>query len=171
MIILEGIDGTGKTTIADFLEKNGMKKFHYNYDPQNTDLENKYISPILNYNNKTIMDRSFISELVYGPVIRNSCRINKKQLERIIEAYTSKNIAIIYLTAEKNILLNRRKNNISDYQNIENYYEKLNQRYEMVMNVMKNYFYIEKIDTSKLKPNELCEKIEGFINERYNLYR
>ena len=72
MIILEGIDGTGKTAIANFLENKGMKKFHYDYDPSNCDLESKYLKPILNYNDNYIMDRSFISELVYGPVIRKN---------------------------------------------------------------------------------------------------
>lgn len=171
MIILEGIDGTGKTAIANFLENKGMKKFHYDYDPSNCDLESKYLKPILNYNDNYIMDRSFISELVYGPVIRNSCRINKAQLERIIKAYANKNVYIIYLTAEKNILLKRRKDNINDYQNIETYYEGLNKRYKKVMNVMKNYFDVKEIDTSELKDNELCKMVEGLINERYNICR
>ena len=37
MIIVEGIDGVGKTTLVDYLVTQGMKKHHFGYDEKNLD--------------------------------------------------------------------------------------------------------------------------------------
>lgn len=34
-----------------------------------------------------ILDRNFISELVFGPVLRNSCKINENETKNIIAKY------------------------------------------------------------------------------------
>ena len=42
MLIVEGIDGVGKTTLVDFVVSKGMKKQHFDYDAKNMDLYTKY---------------------------------------------------------------------------------------------------------------------------------
>ena len=38
MLIIEGIDGVGKTTLVEHLQSCGMKKYHFDYDSKNMDL-------------------------------------------------------------------------------------------------------------------------------------
>ena len=35
MLIIEGIDGVGKTTLVEYLQNWSMKKFHFDYDSKN----------------------------------------------------------------------------------------------------------------------------------------
>ena len=44
MVIIEGLDGVGKTTLVDYLVENGLKKYHFDYDENNLDIYTKYIN-------------------------------------------------------------------------------------------------------------------------------
>ena len=81
MIIVEGIDGVGKTTLVDYLVTQGMKKHHFGYDEKNLDLITKYMRLLDKDTSSLVLDRSFISEMVYGPVLRGGSKID-------LEAYT-----------------------------------------------------------------------------------
>ena len=76
-----------------------------------------------------ILDRSFISELVFGPVLRNSCKINENETKNIIAKYAEVWTKIIYLKADKLTLLQRRRDDEEDTQMLKTYYEELNSRY------------------------------------------
>ena len=43
MIIVEGIDGVGKTTLVDYIVEQGLEKHHFDYDEKNMDLYKKYM--------------------------------------------------------------------------------------------------------------------------------
>ena len=43
MLIIEGIDGVGKTTLVEYLQSYGMKKYHFDYDSKSMDLLSKYM--------------------------------------------------------------------------------------------------------------------------------
>ena len=64
MIIIEGLDGVGKSTVVERLKIFGFINLHYDYDSSNSDLTQKYLS-VLNYNDldNYIADRSFFSEM------------------------------------------------------------------------------------------------------------
>jgi thymidylate kinase len=67
VVVLEGCDGTGKTTIASALaERHGYAVLHSDRPPDSFDLAERYRS-VLALPGKIALDRSFISELVYGP--------------------------------------------------------------------------------------------------------
>lgn len=87
MLIIEGIDGVGKTTLVEYLQSFGMKKYHFDYDAKNMDLLSKYMKVLLSDNTELVLDRSFISEMVYGPVIRNKCKLSIEDYTKLLIAY------------------------------------------------------------------------------------
>ena len=70
LIVLEGCDGAGKTTLAAALAaRHGHAIVHATRSPEGTDLFAKYHA-ILARPGPLVLDRSFVSELVYGPLDR-----------------------------------------------------------------------------------------------------
>ena len=91
IIILEGPDGSGKTTLANLLHKQtGFTLLHRSHDTDKApDLFNEY-AQVLKAGKNCIMDRGWYSELVYGPVMRGSSKISYPQmyeLERLAAKY------------------------------------------------------------------------------------
>ena len=107
MIIVEGIDGVGKTTLVDYIVEQGLEKHHFDYDEKNMDLYKKYMRVLNSSNLNKVLDRSFISEMVYGPVIRGKSKLELEQFKRLLLEYKKSRTSIIYLTAPKEILLKR----------------------------------------------------------------
>lgn len=80
IVVLEGADGTGKTSIAKYLEENyNAYVIHRTWSP---DLEkvmddylldsvNDAISVLQAHNRMVVIDRSFLSEWIYSKVFRN----------------------------------------------------------------------------------------------------
>ena len=119
MIIIEGLDGVGKTTLVDYFVNMGMKKYHFDYDAKNMDLFTKYMRVLEEKSDILVLDRSFVSEMVYGPVLRNNCKLTIEQYTELLKSYKEKGTTIIYLTAPKEILLERRVNDLKDYEMID----------------------------------------------------
>ena len=110
-----------------------------------------------------ILDRSFISELVFGPVLRNSCKINENETKNIIAKYAEVWTKIIYLKADKLTLLQRRRDDEKDTQMLKTYYEELNSRYEKVIRILARYMPILTLDTSKLSQNDIAKSATKFV--------
>ena len=115
------------------------------------------------YNKNLILDRSFISELVFGPVLRNSCKINENETKNIIAKYAEVWTKIIYLKADKLTLLQRRRDDEEDTQMLKTYYEELNSRYEKVIRILARYMPILTLDTSKLSQNDIAKSATKFV--------
>lgn len=109
MIIIEGLDGVGKTTLVNYFATQGMKKHHFDYDVNNMDLFSKYMRVLQEEDLNLVLDRSFISEMVYGPVLRGKSKLELEQYKKLLEAYKQVGTSIIYLTAPQEILLERRQ--------------------------------------------------------------
>ena len=97
------------------------------------DLLSKYMKVLLSDNTELVLDRSFISEMVYGPVIRNKCKLSIEDYTKLLIAYKNTGAKIIYLTAPKKVLLKRRNDEQSDYGVITNHYEELKKKYDEIM--------------------------------------
>lgn len=167
MIIIEGLDGVGKTTLVDFFVEQGMKKHHFEYDEKNMDLFTKYQNILKNNNiKKLVLDRSFISEMVYGPVLRNSCKLTLEQYKELLLLYKRCGTLIIYLTSPKEVLLKRRVNDIKDYEMIDRYYEKLNNRYNEIMNYSSKIITVGKYDSYELSKEEIQGRAKRLILKR-----
>ena len=162
MIIIEGIDGTGKTTLAEELTKLGYEKYHLSYEEKS---EEGYLRILQKDTHSLVLDRSFISELVYGPILRNFSRINCKQTKNIISQYQKATTRIIYLKSSKESLQERRKKDAEDIEMINKYYEALDSRYDRVIKIMRQYYPVIEIDTSKHNMEAVMKMLESFIQE------
>lgn len=160
MIIIEGIDGTGKSTISKYLENKGFYTHHFMYDEKNLEIDKKYLNLLNKDTSNMVLDRCFISELVYGPVIRKNCKLNIKQLNAIVAGYQMINPTIMYLKANKEDLLYRRIEDKKDYEMLLENYENLNKRYDYVMKILGKKFKILEINTSTLEK----EKVYSFLD-------
>lgn len=165
MLIIEGIDGVGKTTIVEYLcKEEGFKKCHFDYDIKNLNLKEKYLK-VLTFESleNLVLDRSFISEMVYGPVIRNKCKLTFNEYIDLLKEYKKCGAKIIYLTAPKQVLLNRRIYDSEDYIMINKYYEELDKHYEKIMNISQDYTEITKYDTFLNNEIDVQEKVRKLI--------
>ena len=147
MLIIEGIDGVGKTTLVEYLQSCGMKKFHFEYDSKNMDLLSKYMKVLSADGTELVLDRSFVSEMVYGPVIRKACKLSIEDYTKLLIAYKNMGAKIIYLKASKDVLLKRRNEDKSDYEVIANHYEELNNQYDEIMGYSSGIIDVITIDT------------------------
>jgi thymidylate kinase len=67
-VVLEGCDGVGKSTLAQQLARDlGFTIVHSTRTPNGVDLAERY-QQILSRPERLALDRSFVSELVYGPL-------------------------------------------------------------------------------------------------------
>lgn len=165
MLIIEGIDGVGKTTLVEYLQSYGMKKYHFDYDSKNMDLFTKYMKVLLENNSELVLDRSFISEMVYGPVIRNKCKLSIEDYTKLLVAYKNTGAKIIYLTAPKDVLLKRRNDEKSDYEIITNYYEELNKKYDEIMEYSSNFIDVIGINTYESDIEQVRSQVKRLVRK------
>lgn len=95
IIILEGCDKTGKTTLA----KEICSRLGYEYikisNPE-YDAYQEYITHLNNTNGPTLFDRFHLGELVYGPIFRNKNDLAGYKFSNIEKVLKGKGTKIIY---------------------------------------------------------------------------
>lgn len=165
MLIIEGIDGVGKTTLVEHLQSYGMKKYHFDYDSKNMDLFSKYMKVLLEDDSELVLDRSFISEMVYGPVIRNKCKLSLEDYTKLLIAYKNAGAKIIYLTAPKDVLLKRRNDEKSDYEVITNHYEELNKKYDEIMEYSSKFIDVIVINTHEANIEQVRSQVKKLVRK------
>lgn len=160
MVIIEGLDGTGKSTVSNKLIELGYIVHHLTYEEKS---EEGYLSVLKRDTDKLALDRSFISELVYGPILRNYSRINEVQTKNIIDHYCQVGVKIIYLKSSKVTLLDRRKNDKEDVDMLNRYFEQINDGYDKVIKWLSPIIPVVEIDTSVLNEEETIQIIMDFL--------
>lgn len=165
MLIIEGIDGVGKTTLVEYLQCYGMKKYHFDYDSKNMNLLSKYMKVLSSDDTELVLDRSFISEMVYGPVIRNICKLNLEDYTKLLVAYKNAGAKIIYLTAPKDVLLKRRNDEKSDYEVITNHYEELNKKYNEIMEYSSEFIDVIAVNTHEANIEQVRSQVKKLVKK------
>ncbi len=160
MIIIEGMDGVGKSTVSNYLRQNGYNIHHLRYYEKNEEGFNKIFAE---REEPLVLDRGFITEVVYGPVLRDYSRIDDNALKRLIDKYSSIGTRIIYLKALKEDLLKRRAHDKEDYELLLQYYDIINSRYDEYMRLMSDHFDILTINTSVDNIEKTQNKVKEFI--------
>ena len=139
LIIVEGMDNTGKTTLINRLESvlssldnNIVKTIHLTkppkdipeneidsymntyYDTITSQLLNQHFYTLYDY---VILDRGYISEYVYGPLYRNrkelDITVNNLIYEKKLIKLYEDNIYLILLNASSNEFLIKNEDNLS----------------------------------------------------------
>ncbi|MBE1584567.1 hypothetical protein ACFPOI_43455 [Nonomuraea angiospora] len=99
VIILEGCDGVGKTTYATALATTyGYRRVHADRTPEGADLFQRH-QAILALAGRLVLDRSFISELVYGPLLHGRCRLTSSQTAALLGMVAVRRGVLVHLTA------------------------------------------------------------------------
>jgi hypothetical protein len=98
VIVLEGCDGTGKTTLAVTLaSQHGYAVIHSGRTPDGTDLAERY-QALLATPGKIVLDRSFISELVYGPLDHGRSRLTLPGATDLARRVAARGGVLVHLT-------------------------------------------------------------------------
>ena len=117
--ILEGPDGSGKSSLAKRLaEQGGFKIVHRTRPKSNAEkleMFNSYVE-IAKSGEDIILDRAWYSEIVYGEIMRDDSSISEKQMWEL-EMLVIKNGGgmIIYCTEDPDVLWERCTRRGEDY--------------------------------------------------------
>lgn len=105
-IIIEGADKTGKTTLSNaIIKKFGSEYVHFGKPKKHPATE--YAEYALANDGNLVLDRFYLGELVYGPLLRGKAGIDDVEfatLERILR----KKQAILIQTTTNSVLANKR---------------------------------------------------------------
>ena len=157
MIIIEGLDGTGKTTLAnDLLNKNYIL---INNNLTSESHYDKYVNIIKTSDINSVSDRSFISEMVYGKVLSGTTKLSEEEFINLVKLYSEYETKIIYLYASKKILLERRKNDFKDSKVIFHLYQELMDEFERRLDYISAYIDVFSINTGKKNCKQALAKI------------
>jgi len=105
-IILEGCDGTGKTTLAKKLVQHyGLDYVHVNRDDPTT---YEFYSQTMKKTN-VIWDRHFIGEMVYPSVFKRKPNLKMVDFENLLQQSKENKIIILVLTAGEDRLAETNK--------------------------------------------------------------
>lgn len=145
MIIIEGLDGTGKTTLAnDLLNKNYIL---INNNLTSESHYDKYVNIIKTSDINSVSDRSFVSEMVYGKVLSGTTKLSEEEFINLVKLYSEYETKIIYLYASKKILLERRKDDFKDSKVIFHLYQELMDEFERRLDYISAYIDVFSINT------------------------
>ena len=95
-LILEGPDGTGKTTLAAVLRAGGG--FDYSHEgppPSTTTALRHYAGRLAGLSQPTVLDRFHLGEMVYGPIVRGGSRLSPYALKLLNRVVTGFGIRVV----------------------------------------------------------------------------
>lgn len=138
IIIIEGIDGAGKTMLAEQLSRQTGYPVIHRTQPK-TDEEKKIMMgeylQVIRSGKNMIFDRSWYSELAYGPAMRDASVISYPEMYEL-EAHLAKTGAlIIYCTGPKAALWKRCTARGEDYVTSRDDFNSIYDNYETIMAV------------------------------------
>ncbi|MFI0242829.1 hypothetical protein [Streptomyces sp. NPDC016845] len=98
-IVIEGGDGVGKSTLAHLLvTQYGFTAIHSPQTPNHQNLTSRY-RDLLARPGPLVLDRGFLSELVYGPLYRGYSRLTWSQALDLAQLVTARDGIFLHLTA------------------------------------------------------------------------
>lgn len=117
LIILEGPDGAGKSTLARNLSAMlGADIVHFGKDSETFSLATEYISIILSSQHRNlIIDRLWISEIIYSKIMRGgNCRLSEKEIKVISYAFHEMDGRLVYCLPDYHTCLGNYTKNIEN---------------------------------------------------------
>lgn len=138
IIIIEGSDGSGKTTLAQQLSRQtGFPIVHQSYPK--TEEEKKcmvgmYIQAIKE-NKNAIFDRCWYSEMVYGPILRDRSAISYIDMYKLEEQVAKVGGMIIHCTGPESALWMRCTKRGEDYVTSRDDFKAIHKGFNDIMNI------------------------------------
>lgn len=118
IIIIEGADGAGKTTLAEKIKAQTGYMMLHRTQPKNEEdkkrMMDEYIQ-VIKAGKNCILDRSWYSEMVYGPVMRDASTITYPQMYELERLLAKNGALVIYCTAPEATLWKRCLTRGEDY--------------------------------------------------------
>jgi hypothetical protein len=106
LIVIEGADKTGKTTLAKAISKQlGFEYVHFSA-PKGPPAD-EYLDFLLNLKKPTVCDRFHLGELVYGPLLRGKAGLSPLELVVIERVMRLKQAVVVHAVTDTQ-LANRR---------------------------------------------------------------
>ena len=104
LVIIEGADKTGKTTLAKALAaKLGWKYEHFSAPGKDPAFE--YADFLLNLKRPTVCDRFYVGELVYGPLLRGKSLMTRTQILTIERLCRFRAAILIHAAPKPDIMM------------------------------------------------------------------
>ena len=110
ILIIEGPDGSGKTTLANKISQQTSWPIIHRTQPKSDDekktMMDSYLEVISSGRN-CIFDRSWYSEMVYGPIMRDTSVISYAQMFTLERKLSKRGAMLIHCTGPSDILWKR----------------------------------------------------------------
>lgn len=163
-IILEGVDKTGKTTVAEELKKIGYTIIHSPYNPSHLDIGQHYRILINEASTPVVFDRSFISEMTYGQVIRGKSRLSQAQFNALLALLSEKDCIVLNVKAEKDVIQKRLLSTQGEHASVLINLEQMIAEYDKWMEKVADFVPVYDIYPSTVPKNLLLGYILGVVN-------
>lgn len=133
IIILEGVDKVGKTTLAAGLSDFYRAKIIKTSQPKTNDAASEYIEKVesLDKNENYVFDRFHLGEMVYGKIYRNKV-LEKEKFEEIERKLNELNSVLIYCWQDHDIVAQNFIREKETFTNIEDI-EKLDYEFRLML--------------------------------------
>lgn len=163
-LLLEGVDRCGKSTIAQILAESGYQVIHAAYNPRHTDIYHYYSRLTLQIQGPVVFDRSFLAELVYGPVLRGVSRLSLQEMHSLLELLAQKRVILLYLFEPQEILIPRLLATRETHQQVLAHLSDLLLAYEHYLPIIAQYLPIYTIRPSSFPPDALFDALVSILH-------
>lgn len=148
-VLVEGVDGVGKSTLAEELKSVGYEYLHSPFVAGEAVLE-RYQSTLSSVNTPAVLDRTFLSEYVYGTVVRGHSRLSLDDCLSLLGVLAARGFVVFHLEEAEDILAVRRGGD-SDVR------RRLLSAYRDVFSTARNTIPVYRVESSRLAPSFLLE--------------
>lgn len=153
-IILEGCDGTGKTTLAKILaDKYGLEIAHCT---QHDAADYDFYRQTLRKEN-VIWDRHTIGELIYPKVFDRPAQISTEDARLVMHYAKQEGVKVFVLTCDDDVIRQRLLERGGEHQKIWENIEYINAQFKFYA----ERYHIPIIDTTTLTLNEIFNLVEN----------
>ena len=158
-LILEGVDGAGKSTLSEEFRKKGYEIIHRVYDPTYLSFFETYRDLLIGMDDRTILDRSFISEIIYGKVLRGISRLSNQEMIELLKVTANKQGKVLYCYASEDIIVRRLSIRSLAHKDVMQRLPELVAEYKTVLEIVAMYVPVVMIDTGQAPPQEILDSL------------
>lgn len=168
LIILEGVDKSGKSTLAKEL-RSLLKWPVIHFGKPGSDPALEYAQFLLNCNEDIICDRFFIGEMVYGPLLRDKRSMSPMQIITIERMCRKIGTILVHVSPPYSIIQDR----LTELGDDMVTYEQNQKAYDMFRTVINSVKIEPKTALlwANYKPNVIAKQLKKLVDENKNLWR